>query len=286
VQLHHIDEDRSNPDPDNFAVLCLECHNEMQLRGGFGRHLNAAQVRRYRDEWNVAVSERLRTAGRHSARGEVIMGAPPAGAADLVERILAEAARSPKVGVRLVDAELEQEARRLLAGSGWGQGRHDWTLREAIDRLFELGVISSSVRTSLDVLEAMKTTLDAGRPAERDDVLRALDVGIMTYQALAIIPRERHYVVDATLAVYGDSGGTRPMPDLYGIRIRSVGPLPRLPREAIFLTRQAGYELGAEVTWLWGDEVLGPAWYVDAETGRYLQISSVEFRGHTLDVVA
>ncbi len=39
VQLHHIDDDRSNPAPDNFAVLCLDCHNETLQRGGFGRQL-------------------------------------------------------------------------------------------------------------------------------------------------------------------------------------------------------------------------------------------------------
>ena len=57
-QIHHIDEDPSNNDLDNLAVLCLECHNDTQIRGGFGRKLDAASVRKYRDSWNARIQER------------------------------------------------------------------------------------------------------------------------------------------------------------------------------------------------------------------------------------
>jgi hypothetical protein len=279
VQLHHLDEDRSNANPDNFAVLCVDCHNDTQLRGGFGRRLNEAQIRRYRDEWNDAVADRLHAASRQSSEGKIVIGAPPMRADDVVDRILAEAERSPKVGLRLMDAELEQESRRLLAGSGWGEGRHDWTLRAAIDRLFELGVVSASVHSSLEVLETTRVVLNAGPPVGLDDVLRALDVGIFTYRALAAIPRERHYVVDAGIPVFSDPEGSQPLDDVYGIRIRSVGPPPRSSRDAVFLTRESAYVVGTEVTWLWGSAVLGPAWYFEAESGQYLISRSVEFRG-------
>lgn len=56
-QIHHIDENPSNNDFKNLAVLCLECHNETQLRGGFGRKLNADQVILYRDDWLIQVSK-------------------------------------------------------------------------------------------------------------------------------------------------------------------------------------------------------------------------------------
>lgn len=286
VQLHHLDGDRSNADPDNFAVLCVDCHNDTQLRGGFGRHLNEAQVRRYRDEWNRAVADRLHEASRQSSEGHMVIGAPAVRADDVIDRILSEADRSPKVGLRLMDAELEQESRRLLAGSGWAQGRHDWKLRAAIDRLFELGVVSASVHTSLDVLEKTREALDAGHSVGRDEVLRALDVGIFTYRALAAVPRERHYVVDAKIPVFLDPEGRHVVEGVSGVRIRSVGPRPRSPRDAVFLTRGVEYVVGSEVTWLWGSEVLGPAWYLDVESGTYMTASSVEFRGVALDNVA
>ncbi len=61
VQLHHIDEDPSNNDPANLAVLCLYCHRDTQITGGFDRKLDAAQVRLYRADW-VRVVANSRTA--------------------------------------------------------------------------------------------------------------------------------------------------------------------------------------------------------------------------------
>ena len=62
VQLHHIDEDPSNSVAENLALLCLECHNNTQLQGGFGRRLNAALVTRYRDEWLLRFEARRQKA--------------------------------------------------------------------------------------------------------------------------------------------------------------------------------------------------------------------------------
>lgn len=56
-QIHHIDENPNNNDPENLAVLCLECHNKTQLKGGFGRSLNVSLVK-YRDDWLTRVNKR------------------------------------------------------------------------------------------------------------------------------------------------------------------------------------------------------------------------------------
>lgn len=57
-QIHHIDEDPSNNTIENLSVLCLDCHNETQIRGGFGKHLTRAVVKKYRDDWHSRVSTR------------------------------------------------------------------------------------------------------------------------------------------------------------------------------------------------------------------------------------
>src|SRR5215468_4347099 len=62
IQIHHIDEDPGNNNPTNLAVLCLHCHNETQIRGGFGRRLDAAEVKVFRDEWDLRVEQRRETA--------------------------------------------------------------------------------------------------------------------------------------------------------------------------------------------------------------------------------
>lgn len=58
IQIHHIDDDPSNNNFENLSVLCLECHNETQIKGGFGRKLNADLVTKYRDEWLERVKTR------------------------------------------------------------------------------------------------------------------------------------------------------------------------------------------------------------------------------------
>lgn len=59
IQIHHIDGNPTNSDINNLAVLCLDCHNETQISGGFHRKLDAEQVRLYQDDWlNLVARER------------------------------------------------------------------------------------------------------------------------------------------------------------------------------------------------------------------------------------
>jgi 5-methylcytosine-specific restriction endonuclease McrA len=70
IQIHHIDENPSNHKIENLAVLCLECHHQTQLKGGFARTMPAALVRRFRDDWVECVAERRKTADERAGRGE------------------------------------------------------------------------------------------------------------------------------------------------------------------------------------------------------------------------
>lgn len=67
VQLHHIDEDPKNSVERNLAVLCLECHTDTMIRGGFHRKLDADQVLLYRDDWNQVVAQRRAAADARAA---------------------------------------------------------------------------------------------------------------------------------------------------------------------------------------------------------------------------
>ena len=48
----------------NLAVLYLECHNETQVRGGFGRKLTAPLITKCRDDWHARVVKRRNEADR------------------------------------------------------------------------------------------------------------------------------------------------------------------------------------------------------------------------------
>ena len=56
IQIHHVDDDNSNDDMDNLAVLCIDCHNETQIKGGFHRKLNAEQIILYQNDWHSIVA--------------------------------------------------------------------------------------------------------------------------------------------------------------------------------------------------------------------------------------
>ncbi len=58
VQIHHLDEDPSNCVEENLVVLCLECHRDTQLRGGFDRKLDAQQLILYRSDWHSIVDRK------------------------------------------------------------------------------------------------------------------------------------------------------------------------------------------------------------------------------------
>jgi hypothetical protein len=56
LQIHHIDSDHANSIYENLAALCLDCHTETQIRGGFHRKLDSDQIILYRDDWKAIVS--------------------------------------------------------------------------------------------------------------------------------------------------------------------------------------------------------------------------------------
>lgn len=70
TQIHHIDENRSNNDMENLAVLCLECHNKTQTRGGFVRQLSSDVVKEYNKSWRNIVKSKLLPNGDPNTFGE------------------------------------------------------------------------------------------------------------------------------------------------------------------------------------------------------------------------
>jgi hypothetical protein len=71
IQIHHIDENPANHDIENLSVLCLECHNETQISGGFGRRYRAPEIRHYKDSWQGRVAKRRNLADKIAAFKQV-----------------------------------------------------------------------------------------------------------------------------------------------------------------------------------------------------------------------
>jgi hypothetical protein len=60
LQIHHIDGNHANDDPDNLAVLCLECHGDTLLKGGFSRHPSPKEVKLFRNDWLAIIQNERR----------------------------------------------------------------------------------------------------------------------------------------------------------------------------------------------------------------------------------
>lgn len=58
VQIHHIDENPANNDPQNLAVLCLRHHSEVTGNQGFGRNYSRAEIRLYKRSWEALCKAR------------------------------------------------------------------------------------------------------------------------------------------------------------------------------------------------------------------------------------
>jgi len=79
VQIHHADDNPSNHDLDNLAVLCFDCHHETQLKGGFDRKLDYHQILEYRRDWleRVALRRDLADKLASGAAASLPVGSPP-----------------------------------------------------------------------------------------------------------------------------------------------------------------------------------------------------------------
>lgn len=58
-QIHHIDQNSSNSEFENLALLCFTCHNDASVTNNIGKKLSAATIKKYRDyQYSVIEAKR------------------------------------------------------------------------------------------------------------------------------------------------------------------------------------------------------------------------------------
>jgi len=205
---------------------------------------------------------------------------------EIVAEILREASRSPRVGLMLLSAELERAVRTLLWSSGWKTPTSSKSLRAGIERLVELGVLTSSAASALSLFTNVRNEIVHGRRVASDaEVIRALDAGIPLLRAVMAIPRERNIVAHSSVPLFFDTGATKLVPDARGVILRTVSPGGASTMYRIFPTCKADYVRGQEVSWEWGPRQWGEIWYRDPDSGEITEAwsGSMEFIGRNLD---
>jgi hypothetical protein len=205
----------------------------------------------------------------------------------VVAEVLREAARSPKVGLMVLSAELDRAVRELLLGTGWGLPGRRLSLSAGVERLVDLGTLSTSAASALNVFQTIRNKIIHGsRGVSDDEVVRAIDAAIPLLRAILAVPMERHFVEAAGVPVFSDVAATIPIDDATGVVLKTTSPEGLERHVRMFPTTRTGYyEKGKRVTWEWGEGGWGPAWYRDPDSGEVkgAWVGSMEFAGRHFD---
>jgi hypothetical protein len=145
IQIHHIDDVPSNNDPDNLAVVCLHCHNDTQVSGGFGRKLTPLLVRKHRAEWLARVAQRRAAADaaaieRMTGTTVPVMVPPPPVQATGVQKQEYSDARQDGILVYVellpsIHNELRQKLKDGMGGTTASMRQATYDYIEALQRL-------------------------------------------------------------------------------------------------------------------------------------------------------
>lgn len=61
IEIHHIDGNPGNNDPENLAVVCRNCHSRVTGDEGLGRRYSPAEVTEFKKRWESACNEITRS---------------------------------------------------------------------------------------------------------------------------------------------------------------------------------------------------------------------------------
>ncbi|MGH9551313.1 MAG: DUF4145 domain-containing protein, partial [Terriglobales bacterium] len=202
---------------------------------------------------------------------------------DTASEIFRDAAKSPKAALLLLAAQLEKRVRELLAVTGWGEGKRV-RLSETIEKLRQQGSLPEHVTGTLKLFSEVRNRLVHGHEATDEDILRAIDSGVLLLRAIEAIPAETHIVHETNVPLYSNSGCTQRRKDVDGVALETTSPGGTQKRLKIVPTTKAHFKVGERVSWEWSfDNTWDQTWYKDSEKKcQSAWISSAEFVGRHL----
>jgi hypothetical protein len=207
---------------------------------------------------------------------------------ELELELLRDVARSPRITLMLLGAEIEKRVRQLLAATGWHQNISPFPLSKSIDELRRQGTLPEHVSGSLKLFLDVRNKIVHGQLANDDDTLRAIDSGLTVLKAIDSVPTETNVVYHPGVHLYSDSGCSQKMPEVLGVILETTSPGGATKQFRIFPTTRTHFKEGQRVAWEWSfDKTWGPSWYKDPDTGEIRKAwdSSAEFIGRHLDEI-
>jgi len=205
---------------------------------------------------------------------------------NIAQRIISEAASSPKAALISLAAELERLAQEVLATTGHLRGRRFVPIQQAIAEVHQTYGLAAHVPSSLQHFWDVRNRLIHKAEGTDEDILRAIDSGLAILRALQAMPREMSIVYEPNVPVFSDECLTLPIENVHGVLLETHSPGGVSTSFRIYPTSQTHFKKGKQVSWEWNMSlIVGPAWYRDQADGKTKQawVSSAEFIGRHLD---
>ena len=205
---------------------------------------------------------------------------------DVTTEIFREAARSPRAALLLLAAELEQSVREKCAAAGWPDGKR-MRLREAIDELGRQGNLPAHVTETFRLFMDVRNRLVHGHEADDDDILRAIDSGVLLLRTIDAIPIERNVVKKIDVPLYSDPDCKNRITGVSGVILETTSPGGAQKHLRIFPTTKTDFQIGKSVSCERNmTEVWEETWYKDeAGVKKLAWHSCAEFVGRPLEEI-
>ena len=205
---------------------------------------------------------------------------------DAIAKIHEAASQSPKIALLMLETEMEREAKKILASIGKLSEQKTLSFVRLIDRLDSHYGLPRYVLSSLRLFASIRNKIVHSKTASEEDVITAIDSGVMIYRALQSLPHERNWVHHVDVPLYSDDKCLLEIPEVKGIILKTESSGGTTTSYRIFPSTRSHFRIGKQVSWDWDftrtwDEV----WYKDPDSNLISQAwsSSGEFIGRHLD---
>jgi hypothetical protein len=186
----------------------------------------------------------------------------------------------------LISAEIERQLRELTINTGLSQRQQLLQSAQAWHVVAQTFGLPQHVLSTVGLFRSARNSIVHGFSPSDDEVLRAIDSGIILLRTLTAIPHETYIVRNVAIPIYSDDKCMKRNVDATGVMIEKTSPGGASKSLQVFPTTRTHFGIGNRVAWEWNlKHQFAAAWYRDPVSND-IQVawdSSAEFIGRNLD---
>ena len=167
---------------------------------------------------------------------------------NIIRSVIHEAAHSPKTALLTLAAEIEKEARQVLASIGKLKGQTHIPISQAIRALDSHYGLPRHMSGSLKLFWDTRNKIIHGRGGtgtEEGNVLSAIDSGVTILRSLQALPREVNVVYKPGVPIYSDPECKAEITNATGIILETRSTSGARTSYRIFPTTRTHFEVGS-----------------------------------------